>query len=77
MAPRAKQAGFAPSSGDDAAFAAYALIQSTIAVLVEKDTLDAAEAAALLRRASASLRRRSERFAKAAALLDQEARFWT
>ncbi|MFO1082850.1 MAG: hypothetical protein U1E23_19755 [Reyranellaceae bacterium] len=77
MATRAKRTGFAPVSGDDAALAAYALTQSMIATLVGKKTLDAEEAAALLRRAGSALRRRSDGFARAASLLEQEARFWS
>jgi hypothetical protein len=73
----AKSAGFAAANSDDAAIAAYALVQSLMASFVERGVLSPSDASDVIERASRALRRRSDDFERAAAILDQEARFWS
>jgi hypothetical protein len=71
-----KQSGFSQANGRDAGIAAYGLMQALMVSLVDKGTISMTEGADIIERAGQTLRRRSEDFGRAAAILDQEAVFW-
>jgi hypothetical protein len=70
------ESGVSGKKALDAAMATYALLQSLMVNLVEKGALSLTEGAAVIERASLTLRQRCDGFEAAAAILDEQAKMW-